>query len=137
MRALDADTETNPRGNNSMLQISVVHNNEEDRLGYIIPKLEELVKELYNAGHLASLTLVGPDTPLVRSHVTSHTWLTRARRAAYAARMYTDAKMDDPRAIKRRSYVPLLLNSFRHQLVSYKRSVRIEQEIHFAHASCL
>jgi hypothetical protein len=120
-----------------MLQISVIHNNEEDRLGYLVPKLEQLVEGLGKVGHSATLTLVGPDTPLIRQYATPHDWTRRMRRAAYAALMFTAAERDDPRKKKRRSYIFFYLNSFCHQLASFKRSVRIEQEVHFAHASCL
>src|SRR5690348_11613765 len=116
-----------------MIRIFVVHNWEETRLAYLVPRLEDLALGLSAAGYPASVDLVGPDIDLIKRHWTRHNWVNRARRAYFAARMFCDGAMNDPR-IEHREWLPrYFVHRFHELLMKYERSVRMEQEVYFAH----
>jgi hypothetical protein len=114
-----------------MMKIFVIHNNESDRLAYLMPRLSHLIAGLKTAGTSASLQLVGPDVDLIAENRVEDNRSNRFLRFIEAGLMYYFAAVQDPRGALRKEY----LRAFE-ALFSYRRSIRIEQEVLYAHAFC-
>jgi hypothetical protein len=119
------------------VNVCVVHNNEADRLEYLRPKVTELVALLAERGIEALAYDIGPDTSGMADRVPQHTIINRAKRAQQASYMYSRFNDLDPRI----SFGPFRrlrkrYRKFKHLFLTYKRSVKIEQEVLFAHATC-
>lgn len=117
-----------------MAKILVVHNNEHDRLEYLRPKLDQLVRTLANAGQKFVVEFVGPEVDLIRENRSRDTvwnWIRRAFRASW---MFS---ISDPKhSPLRRESVFGYLNHIFYYLFAYPRSIKIEQEVLYAHAFC-
>jgi len=119
-----------------MIKILVIHNNERDRLAYLTPRLHRLIEGLQAAGKPASLQFVGPDVDLIAENRFDHNFPNRFRRAVEASSMYCAAAIDDPRRPSRTQPLIRYVSDFATHLISYRRSIRIEQEVLYAHAFC-
>ncbi len=119
-----------------MVKILVVHNNERERLDYLVPQLNQLIASLRSGGRQALLELVGPDTDLIMDNRSADNLFNRFRRAAAASRMYYSASREDPRRLSLKRRCLDYIRHFTFYLKSYKRSIKIEQEVLYAHVFC-
>jgi len=119
-----------------MIGILLIHNNERDRLAYLTPRLNGLIEGLRAAGTHASLQLVGPDIDLIVENRFDHTFQNRFDRLVEASSMFYFAAINDPRHISQKDRLLRYINDFATHAISYKRSIRIEQEVLYAHAFC-
>jgi hypothetical protein len=119
-----------------MIRIFVVHNNEGDRLSYLGPRLSQLIDALQAAGHEASLEMIGPNVDLIRENPIADTFLNRLRRAKDASDMFDLAAAAAPERAAPSARIKAYLRCFAQHVLSYRRSIRIEQEVLFAHAFC-
>jgi len=119
-----------------MIQLFVIHNNEQDRLSYLLPKLEDLVRSLNQAGRTASLELVGSEIDLVQQNRYRHTFLNKLRRGIDASAMSFFYFLDKPEhASRMKDFLRSCRDSFKY-FFCYPRSVRIEQEVLLKHVYC-
>ena len=121
----------------ALVKILVIHNNERDRLAYLVPQLEALARDLTTAGHATSVQLVGSDIDFVKERDVSHNFANRFRRALDAASMYCSCAVDGPNPMSRHRLVPYYVKKVAEHVRKYKRSVRIEQEVVSKHVYCL
>jgi hypothetical protein len=119
-----------------MVKILVVHNNERNRLAYLTPQLHHLIEGLKAAGTSASLQLVGPSVDLIAENRFDHNFPNRLRRAIEASSMFYSAAIDDPRLTSQNKRLLQYARHFAVHLARYRRSIRIEQEVLYAHAFC-
>jgi GR25 family glycosyltransferase involved in LPS biosynthesis len=119
-----------------MIKILVIHNNERDRFAYLMPRLNDLIDGLRAAGTPASLQLVGPDVDLIAENRFDDNFLNRFRRLIEASTMFYFAAINDPRHISRKDRLLRYAANFSAHVISYRRSIRIEQEVLYAHAFC-
>lgn len=120
----------------NVVKILVVHNNERDRLAYLTPRLRHLIEGLKAAGTGASLQLVGPDVDLIAENRFDDDFPNRLRRAIEASSMFYSAAVDNPRLTWRHKRLLQYARHFAVHLMRYRRSIRIEQEVLYAHAFC-
>jgi hypothetical protein len=119
-----------------MIRIFVVHNNEQERLRYLLPKLRDLLDGLNQAGKAASLELVGPDADLIRQNQYRDSFVNKIRRGMDASSMSFFYAFDKPGlSSPAKELVRGCRRSFDY-LFRHRRSVRIEQEVLYAHAHC-
>lgn len=119
-----------------MIEIFVVHNNEQERLRYLLPKLRGLIESLKQVGKAASLELVGPDAELIRKNPYRNTFANRIRRGIDASSMSFFYSFDKPvHSSPAKDFARACRTSFDY-FFRYRRSVRIEQEVLYAHAHC-
>lgn len=126
----------NIRSGYEMIKILLIHNNEPDRLAYLTPRLLHLIDGLEAAGRPASLQLVGPDVEMITKNRSNHNFFNRLRRAIEASSMFYSAALDDPRAARHNALLLRYARDLKSHLISYTRSIRIEQEVLYAHAFC-
>lgn len=119
-----------------MITILVIHNNERDRLAYLTPRLNRLTEGLQAAGRPASLQLVGPDVDLIAENQFSDNFLNRFRRLMEASSMFYSSAINDPRYISLTDRLLRYGRGFATHAISYRRSIRVEQEVLYAHAFC-
>lgn len=119
-----------------MIKILVVHNNERDRLAYLTPRLDQLIEGLKAEGTSASLQLVGPDVDLIAENRFDHNFQNRLRRAIEASSMFYSAAIEDLSPASRSERLLRYARNFTTHVVRYNRSIRIEQEVLYAHAFC-
>jgi hypothetical protein len=119
-----------------MIQIFVIHNNEQDRLRYLLPEVRDLLDGLNQAGRAASLELVGPEADLIRENQYRDSLVNKIRRGMDASSMSFFYSFDKPvHSQLAKEFVRGCRRSFDY-FFRYRRSVRIEQEVLYAHAHC-
>jgi len=118
-----------------MIAICVIHNEEQDRLAYLRPRLPQLVQALAADSHQLEVRYVGPDASGMADRVPLDTQENRCRRAfdlATANVSNWDPRRPESRSGKMRAWFEIYFKT----LEEYRRSVRIEQEVLEAHKFC-
>jgi hypothetical protein len=118
-----------------IINLCVVHNNEADRLKYLLPRVNMLAALLADGGVKAFIHEIGPDASGMADKVARHTPVNRLKRALHGSYMYARFNDRDPRV--RGGAFRKLRRRYRQfeRLIKYARSVKIEQEVLFAHAT--
>jgi hypothetical protein len=118
-----------------VVNLCVVHNDEADRLRYLLPRVNALADVFVRGGVKAFIHEIGPDASGMADGASRHTLVNRLKRALHASYMYGRFNDLDPRV--RGGALRKLRRKYRQfeRLLKYARSVKIEQEVLFAHAA--
>lgn len=115
------------------IELCIVHNNEQDRLAYLRPRIAELSAALGASGVAVHVSDIGPHVSGMAGKVPRDTPLNRVRRALETAYIEHALEKRDPsrstvRGLARRA--SSIVDGVRNRA----RSLRIEQEVLYAHA---
>jgi hypothetical protein len=117
-----------------MINLCVIHNNEAPRLEYLRAQIGGLAKALETDGISLRLYDVGPEASGMAGQVPQDSFLNRLKRAWAAAWLFAGYARHDPRRrTDRLRYARLWFRHFKSILFDYRRSIRIEQEVLYAH----
>lgn len=117
------------------MKILIIHNEERERLNYLVPRAEDLTKAFQSAAGSCALELVGPEERGRKENSVPDSWSNRLRRARDAARLFAEAERTTPAPngpwrkinIGRRKFI---------EMIGYKRPITIEQDVMAGHAEC-
>lgn len=118
-----------------MIAICVVHNEERDRLEYLRPRLDQLVRDMAANAHRAGVHFVGPDASGMADRVPGDTEATHCRRAFDLATVSV-SNWDPRKPASRSEKMRVWSEIYSKTLQEYRRPVRIEQEVLEAHKAC-
>ncbi|MBN9580624.1 MAG: hypothetical protein J0G37_03835 [Afipia sp.] len=117
-----------------MINLCVIHNNEAPRLEYLRAQIRGLAKAIETDGISLRLYDVGPEASGMAGQVPQDSFLNRLKRAWAAAWLFAGYARHDPRRrTDRLRYARLWFRHFKSILFDYLRSIRIEQEVLYAH----
>jgi hypothetical protein len=118
-----------------MIAICIIHNEERDRLGYLRPRLEQLVHDLAADSHQSEVRYVGPDASGMAGRVPLDTQANRCRRAFDLATVNVsnwDPRKPESQSGKMRAWFEIYFKT----LEEYRRPLVVEQEVLEAHKFC-
>jgi hypothetical protein len=117
------------------LKILVIHNEEHERLNYLIPQAEDLTKAFQSVAGSCALELVGPEERGRNENLVPNTWSNRLRRARDAARLFAEAERSTPAPNGPLRKTRIGLRRFI-EMISYQRPITVEQDVMTGHAEC-
>ncbi len=117
------------------MKIFIIHNEEPERLNYLIPQAEGLAKAFRTGAGPCAVELIGPDERNRRENLVPNTFSNRLRRARDAARLFAemDRSAPSPNSPIRKTMIGWRMFK---EMMTYERPLTIEQDVVTGHAEC-
>lgn len=115
------------------MKVLIIHNEESERLAYLVPRAEELARNIESVAGSCALELIGPKER--HGSLVPDTLSNRLRRALDAARLFAVMERRSPSPNGTFLKLAIGLRTFAQQVAS-RRSLTIEQDTVRGHAEC-
>lgn len=117
------------------MKIFIIHNEEPERLNYLVPRAERLTRAFQSVAGSCALELIGPEERRRKEKLVPNTLSNRLRRARDAARLFAELKRSTPAPNGPLRKMKIGLRVFI-EMISYKRLLTMEQDVVTGHAEC-